>query len=130
MQMQTTKFETLRMQDSKKIGEFYANLCDLPNQAFTLKEGYSNSRLVKKVLRSLLERFTIKVTTIEYAKILESLKIDELIGSLQTFELNLDESKKVNSNGERSIAFQVANEVSIPIASSLEELQEQIALLP
>ncbi|MBA0592174.1 hypothetical protein Gorai_009161, partial [Gossypium raimondii] len=40
----------------------------------------------------------------------ESLKIDELIGSLQTFKLNLDKSKKVKSKGERSIAIQVADE--------------------
>ncbi|MBA0862107.1 hypothetical protein Goshw_004457 [Gossypium schwendimanii] len=40
----------------------------------------------------------------------ESLKIDKLIRSLQTFKLNLDKPKKFKFKGERSIAIQVADE--------------------
>lgn len=36
MYILTIKVETLRMKNSKTIGEFYAKLCDLPNEAFTL----------------------------------------------------------------------------------------------
>ncbi|KAG8496143.1 hypothetical protein CXB51_009184 [Gossypium anomalum] len=117
------------MQDSEISGEIYAKLCDLSNQAFALGEKYSNFKLVKKVLRSLPKRFSIKVTAIEEAKYLESLKIDELIGSLQTFELNLKKSKKVKSKEERNIALYVADQVPIPNAFGIDELREQIALL-
>ncbi|MBA0708739.1 hypothetical protein Golax_023834 [Gossypium laxum] len=129
MQMLTTKSETLRMKDSETINEFYVKLCDLSNQVFDLGEEYSNSNLVRKVLRSLSERFFVKVTAIEKVKYLKCLRIDESIGSLQNFELNLDEPKKVKSKEESNIALQVADEMPIPNALTIKELQVQIALL-
>ncbi|KAB2012749.1 hypothetical protein ERO13_D09G099050v2 [Gossypium hirsutum] len=72
--------------ESETICEFYAKLHDLSNQAFAFGEKYSNTKLVRKVLRSLLERFLIKITAIEEAKNLEQLVIDEILDSLQTFE--------------------------------------------
>jgi hypothetical protein len=42
-----------------------------------------------KILRSFPKRFRIKVTTIEESKDLEEMKIEELVGSLQTYELSL-----------------------------------------
>ncbi|KAG8481741.1 hypothetical protein CXB51_026619 [Gossypium anomalum] len=78
---------------------------------FALGEEYSNSKLVRKVLRSLSEKFFTKVTTIEEARYPNILKIDELIGSLQTFELNRDDCKNVKPKGERSIALQKKKKV-------------------
>lgn len=56
--------------------------CDLSTQAFALGEEYLNVKLVRKVLRSLLERFSIKVMLFEETKNLEQLVINELISSL------------------------------------------------
>nr|KJB29237.1 hypothetical protein B456_005G090700 [Gossypium raimondii] len=94
--MLTTKFETLRIQESKTIGEFYVKLYDLTNQDFPLRSEYSNSKLVRKVLRSLPERFITKVTTIDEANDTNAIKINELIGTLQTFEINMERSRRVN----------------------------------
>ncbi|KAK5839300.1 hypothetical protein PVK06_008076 [Gossypium arboreum] len=93
------------MQDTETIEKFFAKLCDLSNQTFSFDEEYLNSKLVRKVLRSLPGKLSIKVIAIKKTKDLESLKIDELIESLQMFKLNLDESKKVKTKGERSIAL-------------------------
>ncbi|KAH1092203.1 hypothetical protein J1N35_019460 [Gossypium stocksii] len=60
---------------------------------FALKEDYLNSKLVKKVLRSFSKRFAINVTFIQKEEDINSMRIDELIGSLQTFEMALN---KVN----------------------------------
>nr|KJB72009.1 hypothetical protein B456_011G153600 [Gossypium raimondii] len=73
---------SLLMRAHDTIGDFYAKLCDLSIQAFTLGEDFSNFKLVRKIIRSLLERFSVKLTTIKEAKNLESLKFDEIIGSL------------------------------------------------
>jgi hypothetical protein len=54
----------------------------------------SNVKLIRKILRSLLERFKIKVTTIKESKDLESMKIEELVGSLQTYEYSLPTIRK------------------------------------
>ena len=44
---------------------------------------------MRKILRSLPESFHAKVTTIEESKDLDEIKVQELIGSLQTYELSL-----------------------------------------
>ena len=56
----------------------------------------------RKILRSLPKRLDIKVIAIEEAQDIPNMKIDELIGSLQNFEIMINnrEEKK-----EKSIAF-------------------------
>ncbi|TYI94396.1 hypothetical protein E1A91_D02G200800v1, partial [Gossypium mustelinum] len=83
--MLTFRFEKLMMQEAETISEFYSKLYDLSNQAIALREDYSNTKLIRKVLRSRLEKFSIEVTTIDKAMDHESLTIDELIYLLQTF---------------------------------------------
>jgi hypothetical protein len=43
------------------------------------------------------ERFRIKVTTIEESKDLDNMKIEELVGSLQTYVFSLPPVKKAKS---------------------------------
>ncbi|KAG8482441.1 hypothetical protein CXB51_024482 [Gossypium anomalum] len=117
LQMLTTKCDTFRMQEIETIEGFYARVCDLANQAFALGSDYSNSKLVRKVLRSLLERFNIKVTAIKEANDINAMRIDDLIGSLQTFEINLEEAKKGKSKFEKNIAFLV--EEIVPTEQSI-----------
>jgi len=57
----------------------------------------SDVKLIRKILRSLPECFRIKVTTIEESKDLEEMKIEELVGSLQSYELSLPPVKKVKT---------------------------------
>ena len=46
-------------------------------------------KIIRKILRSLLERFHAKITAIEESKDLDSIPLTELIGNLQTYELGL-----------------------------------------
>ena len=82
------------MQESEMISEFNSKLCDIANEAFTLGEKILEEKLVRKALRSLPQRFAYKVTAIEEAKDIQEMKLDEL-GSLHTFEMNLNEEKKM-----------------------------------
>jgi hypothetical protein len=63
----------------------------------SLGKSVSNVKLIQKIIRSLLERFRIKMTTIEESKDLEDMKIEELVGSLQNYELFLPPVKKVET---------------------------------
>ena len=56
---------------------------------FNLGEKTEDSKVVRKILYSLLESFRAKVTAIEESKDLDEIKVQELIGSLQTYELSL-----------------------------------------
>jgi cobyric acid synthase len=52
---------------------------------------------VKLIRKTLPECFRIMVTNIEESKDLEEIKIEELVGSLQTYELSLPQIKKVKT---------------------------------
>ena len=92
--MLASKFEDLRMLEDETISDFNSKLCDITNEAFILGEKYSETKLVRKTLRSLPERFAYKVAAIEEAKDVSTMKLDELMGSFQTFELNLSQNKR------------------------------------
>lgn len=63
------------------------NILDIANSFESLGEKISDEKLVLKILRFLPKRFDMKVTAIEEAQDISSLKVDELIGSLQKFEI-------------------------------------------
>ncbi|XP_022897283.1 uncharacterized protein LOC111410921 [Olea europaea var. sylvestris] len=96
-------FEEVRMKDDETFDEFYAKLNDIVNSSFNLGEKISESKIVKKVLRSLPKRFRPKVTVIEESKDLDEVKIEELVGSLQTYELTITQPKKGKSIALKSI---------------------------
>lgn len=88
------------MLESETIVNFNAKLCDIANEAFPRGEKYSKTKLVRKTLRSVLQRFAHKVEEIEEARDVNSMKLSELMGSSHTFEINLKQKKK-----QKSIAF-------------------------
>ena len=45
-------------------------------------------------MRFLLKKFRPKVTTIQESKNIDSMRVDELVGSIQTYELTLPSSQK------------------------------------
>ena len=53
-----------------------------------------DSKVVRKILRSLSARFRPKVTAIKESKDIDSMRVDELVGSIQTYELTLLKSLK------------------------------------
>jgi hypothetical protein len=85
------------MLEEETFGEFYSKISDLRNSMVSLGKSISDVKLIRKILRSLPERFRIKVTTIEESKDLEEMKIEELVGSLQTYKLSLPPVKKLKT---------------------------------
>jgi hypothetical protein len=79
--------------EDETFKEFYSKMSDLRNSIASLGKTVSDVKLIRKILRSLPEHFRIKVTTIEESKDFEEMKIEELVGSLQTYELSLPQSK-------------------------------------
>ena len=64
----TSSFEEIRMEEDETFDEFYAKLMDIVNFAFNLGESIAESKIVRKILRSLPERFHVKTTVIEEVK--------------------------------------------------------------
>ncbi|CAM8980362.1 unnamed protein product [Rhodiola kirilowii] len=88
MQAVITKFEEMKMNENESIAEYNTRVLELANEASALGKAIDEERLVSKVLRSLPPRFAMKVTTIEEMHDITKLKLDELTGSLRTYEIN------------------------------------------
>jgi len=103
-------------------------MSDLRNSMVSLGKQMSDVKLIRKILRSLPERFRIKVTTIEESKDLEEMKIEELVGSLQTYEYSLPPVRKVKTIAlNASKASKKKSRVSFDEDSDIDE--DAVAML-
>ena len=92
-----TSFEEIKMEENESFDEFYAKLKDIVNLAFNLGETIPEPKIVRKVLRSLPERFHAKITAIEESKDIDKIPLIKLVGNLQTYELGL---KRIGKSGK------------------------------
>ncbi|XP_073056906.1 uncharacterized protein [Primulina eburnea] len=107
LRMLTSKFEMMRMEESESILEYDRRLREIANEAFSAGESISSERLVSKILRSLPERFNIKICAIDEGKDTSKMSVEDLISSLRTFEMNLDMQRKDKG---KTIALQASND--------------------
>ena len=84
LQRLTSSFEEIKMEEDETFDEFYAKLKDIVNSTFNLGESIAESKIVRKILRSLPERFHPKITAIEEVKDIDQIPLTELVGNLQT----------------------------------------------
>jgi len=119
---------SLRMLEDESIQDYHLNILDIANAFESLGEKVSEEKLVRKILRSLPKRFDLKVTAIEEAHNISSMNVDELIGSLQNFELVAD--NRTEKKGKR-IAFtsSTKNDVVLRDCVGNEDLSKNLVLL-
>ena len=72
------------MKENESVVDFNSRVSSVVNQLKSNGEDYQEQRIVEKILRSLPHKYDNSVMTIEEAKDLTTLKMDELMGSLQT----------------------------------------------
>ena len=84
----TSSFEEIRMED-ETFDEFFAKLKDIVNSTFNLGEFIVESKIVRKILKSLSERFHTKTTANEEVKETDQIPLTELVKNLQTYEMGL-----------------------------------------
>ena len=75
------------MEEDESFDEFYAKLKDIVNSAFNLRETILEPKVVRKVLKSLLERYHAKIIAIKESKDIDKILLTVLVGNLQTYEL-------------------------------------------
>ena len=84
-----------------------------------------DSKVARKILRSLPESFHVKVTAIEESKDLDMIKVQELIGSFQIYELSLPSQRK-----SKSLALKTINErIEAQDSSDEDEVEKEVAYL-
>ena len=77
------------MEEDESFDEFYAKLKDIVNFAFNLGETIPEPKVVRKVLRSLPERFHAKITAIKESKDIDKIPLIGLVSNLKTYDLGL-----------------------------------------
>ena len=90
------------MLEDENIQDYHLNILDNANSIESLGDKISDEKLVRKIIKYLTKRFDMKVTAIKEAQDISSLKVDELIGSLQNFEITVN--NKTDKKG-KGIAF-------------------------
>ena len=103
----------------------YTRFMDIVNTLGASGKTFSNSEKVKKIIRSLSKEWRPKRTTIEEVKNLHTLPLDDLIGSLISYEEDLAVEKK-DEEKKKSIALK-ASKYESDGGSELDD--EELAML-
>ena len=77
------------MKDNETIVDMITRFTNMVNGLEALGKTYKELEKVMKILRSLPSKWDAKVTTIQEAKDLTKLPLEELIGTLITYEITL-----------------------------------------
>ena len=89
LQRLTISFKEIRMDDDESFNKFYAKLKDMVNSTFNLGEQIPEPKIVRKIFKSLPERFHAKIIALEESKDLDFISLIEMIRNLQTYEVGL-----------------------------------------
>ncbi|CAM8910646.1 unnamed protein product [Rhodiola kirilowii] len=108
------------MQEDETIADFNTRVLDIANEAFTLRKPMTEEKLVRKVLRSLTKRFSMKALAVKEANDVKTMRLDELMGSLQTHESELNEEDLLTK--DKSIGLKA--KVSV-VPDKMGDLSEQ-----
>ena len=76
------EFEMQRMKDSKIIKEYSVRLVGLVNKVRLIGTDFSDSKIVQKILITILEKFEATISSLENLKDLSSITLVELLNAL------------------------------------------------
>ena len=135
-QVKTTKvnmlihtYEMFRMEPTESISEMYTRFTNIVNGMRSLGKIISNGELVNKLLRSLPASWDAKVTAIEEAKDVNTLPLEQLLGSLMTYELSLKQKTVDNDKKKKAIAFKSTTKEESSDESEEEADDDETALI-
>jgi hypothetical protein len=126
IQMLVSKFEEIRMEEEETFDEFYSKLRTIRNSTINLGKKMTDAKMVKKILRSLPPRFIPQIAAITQSQDLETMRVEELVGSLQTFELLLPKPRN-----SKNLALKIKTTKGRPVDFFDEEFgdDEELAMM-
>ncbi|XP_026440514.1 uncharacterized protein LOC113339436 [Papaver somniferum] len=80
------KYELLQMDSTELIKDFFSKTLSLVNEMKANGATIDDTAIIEKILHSLPKKFESKVTAIEECNTVSDMKIDEVLGSLQSNE--------------------------------------------
>ena len=129
------EYEMFKMMSNETISEMFARFMLIVNYLKGFGKEYSNGDLIRKILRSLPPAWHTKATVIEDSKSLLVMQLDELIGSLMTYEINLKRNTS-ELNLKKPLALKATSSIKMDSDtdsdtndSSDDEKDDEIVLL-
>ncbi|KAH9751000.1 hypothetical protein KPL71_014107 [Citrus sinensis] len=122
----TRQYELFQMEQNENVYSMYTRFTDIVNTLGALGKTFSNSEKVKKIIRSLPKEWRPKRTAIEEAKDLNVLPIDDLIGSLISYEEDLA-AERGNEEKKKNIALKASKHESDEESELDEEEMDMLA---
>ncbi|GAV58219.1 UBN2 domain-containing protein, partial [Cephalotus follicularis] len=92
------EYEMFIMHENEDIKTMFTRFTNITNAFQALDKVYTNSEMVRKIFRCLPRLWMPKVTAIEEAKDLNTLLLEDLLGSFMTHELSI---KKKDDDEEK-----------------------------
>lgn len=83
------------MKDDESFNQFYYKLTDVGNTSFNLREKIYDSKVMRKIIRSFLEIFKLKVTIVKESKDVDTLRLNELVENLKIYKATHHNKKKL-----------------------------------
>ncbi|GAA0148222.1 hypothetical protein LIER_07728 [Lithospermum erythrorhizon] len=80
------EFEMLEMTNKETISEYFAKVTQVANKLRSNGEAMTDTKIVQKILRTLTDKYTYIVVSIEESNDIETMTVDELQGSLTMHE--------------------------------------------
>ncbi|GLJ55712.1 hypothetical protein SUGI_1196760 [Cryptomeria japonica] len=100
------------MKDDEKVADYLHRLDEIVNTIRRLGEEIADETLVKNVLRSLTPKYDTKVSSIEEHKDLNTFTMDELFGSLTTYEIRTTDDTSLRKEAAFNIIKKGKEEAS------------------
>ena len=96
------EFDNLQMKENESVVDLSSRISNVINQLKSNGEDYQEQGIVEKILRSLPRKYDNLVMTIEEAKYLSTLTMDELMGTLQTHEHRINRSTSSSTQEQKA----------------------------
>jgi len=104
------KYELFEIGDEETVMEMFTRFTHITNELKSLGKSFTTKELVRKILQFLPQSWEAKVTTIQEAKNMNEISLDELIGNLQTYELRRSSQLNEETKRDRGLALNVLEE--------------------
>ena len=88
------RFKLFQMKENETITEMVTRFTDITNSLASLEKEYTQVEKVRKILRALTSDWEKKTTAIEKANDLSLTSLENLIGNLMAYEVQLEDRKK------------------------------------
>jgi hypothetical protein len=120
------KFEIFEMNEDENIDEMYSRFTSIVNELRSLGKTYTTHDRIRKILRCLPSTWRPMVTAITQAKDLNSLALEDLIGSLKAHETLLQDDKPSRKGKMVALkASQSEQEDAITQSEGIKESNEE-----